>query len=200
MFGRAILVLLAMALLLPTQSGAQIADPARPPPPAKPVDAVDALAAWRKLDISRRALKDQLELCDDDAMRFGRVGLGLKPNERAEVTEWTEWGVLLRGTGLELQTCLRAYRKQLGLLRADARTLRDMMPAVKDAKRMTLGPKQLAELTKANDDAEREIVEAEQKIAELIEGADKILADSQRALRQAGVSKVEPLAPFRSLL
>lgn len=206
----AILALGATGVPLP--AAAQIAEPTNPPAaapatapakpmaPSKPVDAVDAIAAWRKLDVSRRAVKDQLELCDDDAARFARIGLGLKPTERAEIGEWTEWGVLLRGTGLELQTCLRAYKKQLVLLRADAKTLRELMPAVKDAKRMTLGPKQLAEVTKANDDAEREIVDAERRIGELVEAADKILADSQRALRQAGVGKVEPLPPFKTLL
>ncbi|MEO8558676.1 MAG: hypothetical protein ABI439_06405 [Rhodospirillales bacterium] len=178
----------------------QPVQPVQPGQPSKPVDAVDAVAAWRRLDVSRHAVKDQLELCDDDAGRFGKVGQALKPSDGAEVTEWTDWGVLLRSTGLELRSCLRAARQQVGLLRADSKALRDIMPAVKDAKRMSLSAKQLGEVTKASDDAEREIADADQRVAGMVEAADKIAAEAQRVLRQTGVSKVEPLPPFKSLL
>jgi hypothetical protein len=168
--------------------------------PAKPVDAVDALAAWRRLDVSRQAVKDQLELCNDDAARFQQIGRELKPGDGAAVDEWNDWGNLLRNTGLELQSCLRAYGKQIGLLRADHQALRELLPAARDAKRMSLGPKQLSDAGKAVDDAELEIASAQQKAVALAEVADQTWSEAQRLLRQAGAGKVGPLAPFRNLL
>ncbi len=193
----AVSVLMAWSLGAPAM--AQIGPP-QTAPAARAPDAIDAVAAARRLDVSRAAVKDQVELCNDDAEKFRQVGRELKPDGAAGVTEWNEWGTLLRITGLELQSCLRAYKKQIGLLRADAKTLRDMLPAVKDAKRMTLNPKQLGEVTKSADDGEREIVAADQHVAALADAADQAAVDGQRALRQAGVTKGEPLPSFRNLL
>jgi hypothetical protein len=186
-------------------SGMAIAHAQSPAPPAgapaaKPADAVDAIAAWRRLDVSRAAVRDQLELCDDDAGRFQQIGRELRPSGGAENGEWSEWAVLLRTAALELQSCLRAYKKQIGLLVADTKALRDMLPTVKDAKRMTLGPKQLAEATKAADDAEREIAAADAQVAAWAEGADRLAGEALRLLRQAGVAKAEPLPSFKNLL
>lgn len=148
----------------------------------------------------RAAVKDQVELCDDDVERFNQAGRELRPDGAADVAEWSEWGALLRNTGLELESCLRAYKKQIGLLRADTATLRDMLPVVKDTKRMTLGPKQLGEVIKALDDGMRESDAADRHVAALAEAADKAAADALCALRQAGVAKVEPLPGFKKLL
>jgi len=86
------------------------------------------------------------------------------------------------------------------LLRADTKTLHEVLLAVKDAKRMTLGPKQLGEATKALDDGMRESDAADQHVAALAEAADKVTADALRALRQAGVVRVEALPGFKNLL
>jgi len=194
----AIPIVIGLGLLAPVALRAQIADPDKPVAAPKPVDAVDALAAWRRLDISRQAVKDQLELCSDDAQRFQTVGRELKPQDGADAGVWTEWAGVLRDAALELQSCLRGYRKQIGLLRADSQALRDVLPAARDAKRMSLGPKQQADAGKAAEDAERDIVNAEQKVAALIEVADQTLAEGRRLLRQAGVAKVDLPGPFRN--
>jgi len=194
-----VVAVLAVAPGWPMPAAAQPAAPAVAPS-GKPVDAVDALEAWRRLNVSRAAIKDQVELCDDDAERFRQVGRELRPDGAADATEWSEWGALLRDAGLELQSCLRAYKKQIGLLRADTKTLHEVLLAVKDAKRMTLGPKQLGEATRALDDGMGESDAADQHVAALAEAADKAAADALRALRQAGVVRVEALPGFKNLL
>jgi hypothetical protein len=167
---------------------------------SKPVDAFDAIAAWRRLDVSRAAVKDQVELCNDDADKFQQVGRDLKPGEAADVGEWNEWAALLRNTGQDLESCLRAYKKQIGLLRADAKTLQAMLPAVKDVKRMALTPKQLAEVTKSAADGEREMAAADQHVAALADSADRTVTEALRALGQAGVARIAPMPSFKELL
>ncbi len=193
-------VVLAIALVIELSLICLAPAVAQTPPPGKP-DAVDALAAWRRLQVSRAAVRDQLELCDDDGARFQQVSRELRPDGGAGPGEWKDWAALVRDTGHELESCLRAYNKQIGLLRADHNALAAMLPAVQQAKPMSLGPKQLAEVTGAVEESQREIALADAHVGALADQADKAALDALRLLRQKGIAKLEPPLPsFKKLL
>lgn len=163
-------------------------------------DAVDALATWRRLQVSRAAVRDQVELCDGDAERFQQVSGELRPDGKADANEWREWGELVNDTAHELESCLHAYSVQIGLLRADHDALAGMLPAVRGAKKMTLSPKQLGEVSKAAEEAGAEIAAADRHVGVLADNADKAAAAALLLLRQNAVAAPEKLPAFRKLL
>lgn len=169
-------------------------------PPPDNADAVDALATWRRLQVSRAAVRDQIELCDGDAERFQQISGELQPDDQADAEEWKDWGALVGDTARELESCLRAYKMQIGLLRADHDALAGMMPAVRGAKKMSLSPKQLGEVTKAADESGAEIATADKHAGILADNADKSAAAALQLLRRKGVAGPDKLPAFRKLL
>ncbi|MGE0659404.1 MAG: hypothetical protein AB7F36_15835 [Reyranellaceae bacterium] len=172
-------------LLLAAGIGASSAQTPRPLTPQ------DAVLAYEAAQVSRSAIRDQLDLCAADADKLEQVFSRLRPEAGSEAGDWREWGELYAQIGRELLGCLRAYAKQRSLHLRDVALMRERLPLMKQPKRLTLSPKQVAKINAYSAGLERELAGYDRRAMAIANGAENSSAKVADLLRAAGASGVD---------
>lgn len=166
----------------------------------KTLEPQDAVVAYEAAQVSRNAIRDQLDLCADDADKLDEIYSKLRPEAPADRSQWTDWGELFRHTGDELLNCLRAYNKQVALHRRDVAVLRQRLPLMKEPKRLTLSPKQVAAINAYAAGIDQELAEFAARAAALASVADQSSTRAAALLRDAGIADLPMPSGFRTAL
>lgn len=183
MFSRGRLPILALLLALtPFGAGAQT---------PKPLGAEDAVLAYGAAQISRAAVRDQLDLCAEDADKLDQVFTKLRPSGGADRSDWADWGDLFRRIGGELKACLRSYSKQMILHGRDLALLRERLPLLKEPKRLTISPKQVAAINAYAAGLDKELAGYAARARGMANSAELASGRVGAMLREAGVAKIE---------
>ncbi len=175
----------ALALLLalmPFSAGGQT---------PKPLGAEDAVRAYDAAQISRAAVRDQLDLCAEDADKLDQVFTKLRPAGGADRSEWTDWGDLFRRIGAELKACLRSYSKQMSLHGRDLTLLRDRLSLLKEPKRLTISPKQVTAINAYAAGLDKELADYAARARGMANSAELASGRVAAMLREVGVTKIE---------
>lgn len=183
MFRRGRLSVLALLLVL-VSLGAHAQTP-------KPLGAEDAVRAYDAAQISRAAVRDQLDLCAEDADKLDQVFTKLRPAGGADRAEWTDWGDLFRRIGGELKTCLRSYSKQMVLHNRDLAVLHERLSLLKEPKRLTISPKQVAAINAYVAGLDKELEGYVAHARGMANAAELASGRVGAMLREAGVVKIE---------
>jgi|CXWL01.1.fsa_nt_gi hypothetical protein len=183
MFSGGRLPILALLLALaPFGAGAQT---------PKPLGAEDAVLAYGAAQISRAAVRDQLDLCAEDADKLDQVFTKLRPAGAADRSDWTDWGDLFRRIGGELKACLRSYSKQMALHGRDLALLRERLPLLKEPKRLTISPKQVGAINAYTAGLDKELESYVARARGMANSAELASGRVGAMLREAGVVKIE---------
>ena len=177
-------IALAM-LLLSAGSGVSSAQTPRPLTPQ------DAVLAYEAAQVSRSAIRDQLDLCASDADKLNQVFSRLRPEPDSDANDWREWGALYAQIGRELLGCLRAYAKQRSLHLRDVALMRERLPLMKQPKRLTLSPRQVAKINAYSAGLERELAGYDRRAMAIATGAEDSSRQVAALLREAGVNDVD---------
>jgi hypothetical protein len=183
MLARRTLSLLAFLLVL-----APLGAVAQTPKPLGPEDAVRAYDAAQ---VSRAAVRDQLELCAEDSDKLDQVFTRLRPGAAAARDDWSDWGGLYKSVGGELMACLRSYAKQIALHRRDIATLRERLSLLKEPKRLTISPKQVGEINAYAASLDKELAGYGARVRGMANSAELSSGRVAAMLREAGVAKVD---------
>lgn len=183
MFRRGRLYVLALLLVL-VQVGAHAQTP-------KPLGAEDAVRAYDAAQISRAAVRDQLDLCAEDADKLDQVFTKLRPAGGADRAEWADWGDLFRRIGGELKACLRSYSKQMVLHNRDLVVLQERLSLLKEPKRLTISPKQVAAINAYAAGLDKELAAYAARARGMANSAELASGRVGAMLREAGVAKIE---------
>lgn len=175
-------ILALLLALLPLGVGAQT---------PKPLGAEDAVRAYDAAQISRAAVRDQLDLCAEDADKLDQVFTKLRPAGGADRAEWTDWGDLFRRIGGELKTCLRSYSKQMVLHNRDLAVLHERLSLLKEPKRLTISPKQVAAINAYAAGLDKELAAYAARARGMANSAELASGRVGAMLREAGVTKIE---------
>lgn len=157
----------------------------------RPLSAEDALRAYESAQISRSAVRDQLDLCTEDADKLAQVYTRLRPGAGGDKGDWNDWGELYGRIAGELKTCLRAYAKQLSLHRRDLVVLQERLPLLKEPKRLTLSPKLVAEINAYAAGLEKELGGYADRARSMATTAELSSGRTSALLREHGVAKSE---------
>lgn len=183
MFSGARLPILAILLVLaPIVVGAQT---------PKPLGAEDAVRAYDAAQVSRSAVRDQLDLCAEDAEKLDQVFTRLRPAGGADRADWTDWGDLFKRIGGELKACLRSYSKQMALHNRDLTLLRERLPLLKEPKRLTISPKQVTAINAYAAGLDKELGDYAARARGMANSAELASGRVSAMLREAGVVKIE---------
>lgn len=172
-------------LLLSTGIGASSAQTPRPLTPQ------DAVLAYEAAQVSRSAIRDQLDLCAADADKVEQVFSKLRPEPGSDANDWREWGELYAQIGRELFACLRAYAKQRSLHLRDVALMRERLPLMKQPKRLTLSPKQVAKINAYSAGLERELAGYDRRAMAIATAAEKSSLQVAALLRDVDVNGVD---------
>jgi len=162
----------------------------------KPLSAEDAVLAYDAAQISRAAVRDQLDLCAEDADKLDQVFTKLRPGVGADRAEWTDWGDLFRRIGGELKACLRSYSKQMVLYNRDLAVLQERLPLLKEPKRLTISPKQVAAINAYAAGLDKELAAYAARARGMASSAELASGRVGAMLREAGVTKIELMQGF----
>lgn len=172
-------------LLFAAGAGASVAQTPRPLTPQ------DAVLAYEAAQVSRSAIRDQLDLCASDADKVEQVFSKLRPESGSDAGDWREWGTLYAQIGRELLGCLRAYAKQRSLHLRDVAVMRERLPLMKQPKRLTLSPKQVAKINAYSAGLERELAGYDRRAMAIAAAAENSSTQVAALLRDAGVNGIE---------
>ncbi len=163
---------------------------------AKTLGPEDVVQAYQQAQISRSAVRDQLDLCAEDADKLNQIFTSLRPDGMAERGEWLDWANLYRGLGTELHSCLRSYAKQIVLHRRDVALLRERLPLLKEPKRLTVSPKLVSEIHAYVGGLDKELTGYAGRARAMANSAELATGRAMTLLREAGIAQVDMPSGF----
>lgn len=191
---RALALLLLTVLLVVDAAVAQ----GQAPPPSSVTDSVDLGLVYRRAVIGRNAVRDQIDLCAEDADKLQTVSKELKPDAGGEEQLWKEWADALKGAGNDLVRCLRAFKRLSEIADREADELRKRWQGA--APKPTASARDTAEINKFLGGTEAETRQLRERASQMAKLAQKSVDDANSQLAQRGLGQVLLALPFAEAL
>ena len=162
------------------------------------IDSVDLGLVYRRAVLGRSSVKDQLDLCADDADKLAIVAGTLKPEAGAEEASWKEWSEALKNSGNDLVRCLRAYKRLTEIAQREINEMRKRWQG--DAAKPTVSARDTAEFNKFTAAIDGDMKAFRDRADQMGRIAQKSVDDANSALAQRGLGQVLLALPFAEAL
>ena len=162
------------------------------------IDSVDLGMVYRRAVLGRNSLKDQLDLCVDDADRLSTVAFGLKPDAGADEALWKSWSDGLKDSGNDLVRCLRAYKRLAEIAQREINEMRRRWQG--DGTKPTASARDTAEFNKFLAAIDADMVGFRDRADQMGKVAQKTVDDANSTLAQRGLGQVLLALPFAEAL
>lgn len=173
-----------------------------PPRPAAAqstvIDSVDLGMVYRRAVLGRNSLKDQLELCRDDADKLNTIANVLKPETGAEDALWKDWSEALKVAGNDLVRCLRAYKRLAEIAQREIDEMRKRWQG--EGAKPAVSARDAGEFNKFVAGIDDEMNAMRDRADQMGKVAQKTVDDANSALAQRGLAQVLLALPFAEAL